>query len=171
MTKNTKEPVPFEKYLEAELQKVRGIWYPVKCSLTRRLLKRYSNIRRLHPNPNDEFCDPKIGPSYSILSGYEEELRRLGTRVVRRSFESKINEPLEVQKIRPDGYLILNGHHRWGAAYRAGVTTLPIHIVDLTQRSDIENMLKASKQMMQQGSLSAWLQANVQSNLRNMQEQ
>ncbi|MBO4632194.1 MAG: SurA N-terminal domain-containing protein [Lentisphaeria bacterium] len=34
----------------------------------------------------------------------------------------------------------------------------------------IDAMLKYSKQMMQQGSLSAWLQANVQSNLRNRQE-
>ena len=145
MTKNTNGPVPFDQYLEAELQKIRGIWYPVKCGLTQRLLKRYANIRTLHPNPNDEFCDPKIGPSHSVLSGYEAELRRLHTHKVRRSFESRVNEPLEVQKIRPDGYLILNGHHRWGAAYKTGVTTLPIHIVDLTQKSDLENMLKASK--------------------------
>ena len=32
---------------------------------------------KLHPNPNDEFCDPEIGPNYSIISCYEGDYRRI----------------------------------------------------------------------------------------------
>ena len=40
--------------------------------------------------------------------------------------------------------MILNGHHRWGAACRIGLDTLPIRIVDLTQESDFRKMLASS---------------------------
>lgn len=54
-------------------------------------------------------------------------------------------EPLTVEKIRPDGYLLLNGHHRWAAAMRMGVRRAPIHIVNLTQTADIQKMLQNAK--------------------------
>ena len=54
-------------------------------------------------------------------------------------------EPLQVQKLRPDGYMILNGHHRWAAAVRTGVRTLPVQIVSLTQQPDIMDMLSHAK--------------------------
>ena len=49
-----------------------------------------------------------------------------------------------VEKTRPDGYRILNGHHRWAAALRAGVRRLPVKLLDLTQESDIQKMLRSS---------------------------
>ena len=58
--------------------------------------------------------------------------------------DSSIKEPLTDQKIRPDGYMILNGHHRWGAACRTGVNKLRIKIVDLTQQDDLQKMLASS---------------------------
>ena len=41
--------------------------------------------------------------------------------------------------------MILNGHHRWAAALRLGFKTVPVKIVNLTQQTDIEKMLAASK--------------------------
>lgn len=40
--------------------------------------------------------------------------------------------------------MILNGHHRWGAAIRSGMKRIPIRIVDLTQESDLQKMLNAT---------------------------
>ena len=50
-----------------------------------------------------------------------------------------------MEKVRPDGYLILNGHHRWAAALRMGFYRIPIRIVDLTQDTDIKTILKNTK--------------------------
>ena len=49
-----------------------------------------------------------------------------------------------VEKMSPEGYMILNGHHRWAAASRVGIKKLPIKIVDLTQETDIRKMLQSS---------------------------
>jgi ParB-like chromosome segregation protein Spo0J len=38
--------------------------------------------------------------------------------------------------------MILNGHHRWGGAIQADMKTLPVRIVDLTQKKDIQEMLR-----------------------------
>ena len=145
----TVSPAQFQEFLEAELNSIRGLWYPVKPLLLTRLLVRHARVNKLHPNPDDEFCDPKIGPHYGIIAKYEREMRRDGLDTVSsgetEEAGSSLGEPLEVQKIRPDGYMILNGHHRWAAACRIGIRRLPIHIVSLTQKEDIENMLLASR--------------------------
>ncbi|WP_022760235.1 ParB/RepB/Spo0J family partition protein [Butyrivibrio sp. AD3002] len=54
------------------------------------------------------------------------------------------SEPIVVEKVSPDGYLILNGHHRWAAARNAGLQNVPVEIVNLTQEDDIRKMLKNS---------------------------
>ena len=56
--------------------------------------------------------------------------------------DSGAKEPVMVEKTRPDGYMILNGHHRWAAAYRVGLRKLKIKIVDLTTQRDIRKMLE-----------------------------
>ena len=136
----------FEKFLEEEVEKVRGVSYPVKPLLLTRLLVRKAPLSKLHPNPDDEFCDPAIGPNYKIISQYEKMFREYGPGNTSVSYSQKsAGEPLEVLKIRPDGYQILNGHHRWAAAWRTGIRRMNIHILNLTTKSDIENMLKASR--------------------------
>lgn len=136
MTNNTK----FDTFIADEVKKVKGIYVPVKAGILRRALIRWAPCRKLHPNPEDEFCDPKIGPNYGIVSNYV----RLFSEERAHSIHY-CDEPLCVQKIRPGGYLILNGHHRWAAALRLGYKWIPVRIVDLTGKAEIQEMLNNSK--------------------------
>ena len=129
----------FDTFLAGEVAKVKGTYYPVKAGLLRRIFVRSLPLRRLHPNPNDEFCFPEIGPNYEIMTRYEREFR--GHRETRDPLQREGIEPLDVTKTAPDGYMILNGHHRWGAARRIGMDRIPVRICDLTQRADIQKML------------------------------
>ena len=133
----------FDRFLEEEVAKVQGVYYPVRAGLLRRLLIKKTAIGKLHPNPNDEFCFPDIGPNYGIVSRYEHDyMDIIQKRADTVFFDSPVKEPLMVQKTRPDGYMILNGHHRWAAAWLVGMKKMPIEIVDLTQMKDIREMLK-----------------------------
>ena len=132
-------------FLESEVNKVKGIYYPVKAGFLRRRLIKKVSCRKLHPNPNDEFCFPEIGPNYGIISQYEADYRRFGTDFSNLSYtHGGIAERIMIEKTRPEGYMILNGHHRWAAALRTGIPRLPVRIVDLTQESDIRKMLETA---------------------------
>ena len=136
----------FEQMLAEEIRKYKGVCVPVKSSLPRRLLVRKAWLGSLHPNPEDEFCDPEIGPNYEIIAGYEQEyLRFRRGPYIREIQNSGKYEPLTVERMRPNGYMILNGHHRWAAAMRAGRYRLPIRIVNLTREEDIRRILAASE--------------------------
>ena len=133
----------FQIFLEDEINKVKGIYYPVKAGFFRRLFIKDAPCDRIHPNPGDEFCSPEVGPNYEIISGYERDFRVTGGKQTDLHFmKSKAEEPLMVEKTRPEGYMILNGHHRWAAAHRAGLKKIGIKIVDLTQETDIRKMIK-----------------------------
>ena len=125
-------------FVAEEVNQHEGIYVPVKASFTERAMVKKVNIEKLHPNPDDEFCVPDIGPNYSIVHRYEKLLRAGRA-------DEVWKEPLMVQKIRPSGYLIMNGHHRWAAAMRCGIKMIPVKIVNLTQETDIKKMLRASE--------------------------
>ena len=131
----------FQDYLKKELENTKGIYVPVRAGFPRRLLIRRTACKNLHPNPEDEFCIPTIGPNSGIISQYIQEFRKFGTR----PSVNHETEPLTVEKIRPSGYLILNGHHRWAAAIMTGQRSLPIRIVDLPLEEDIQKMLQRSR--------------------------
>ena len=136
----------FQTFLTEEIKKVRGVYYPVKAGFLRRVLVKRAPFTSLHPNPNDEFCFPEIGPNYEIISNYEHEFRQLEVDKGAAFFVKKgADEPVIVEKTRPDGYMLLNGHHRWAAARRVGVPKMKIKIVDLTQEKDIRKMLEKSR--------------------------
>ena len=125
----------FDAFIAEEVKKYKDIFVPVKATATERLFVTKLDCRKLHPNPADEFCDPEIGPNYEIISNYVKEYLLPVP-------PKKLEDPLQIEKIRPDGYLILNGHHRWAAAMKAGKKKLPVHIVNLTQETDINKMLR-----------------------------
>ena len=129
-------------FLKSETEKWDGIMVSVKASFPERVLIKKVPIEKLHPNPDDEFCWPSIGPNFSIISDYEARYQRYGTM---KKPEEIVEEPIMVEKVYPDGYRILNGHHRWAAYRRIGVKKIGVSIVNLTQATDIENMLKSSK--------------------------
>ena len=79
----------------------------------------------LHVNPNDEFSFPDIGPNESIIENYSQIARRneaLGLNV--------FDEPIQVNKLKAGGYLILNGHHRWAGAIKARTPKIRIKILN-----------------------------------------
>ena len=134
----------FQKYLNEEVQKVRNVYYPIRAGLLRRTLVRRAACRHLHPNPDDEFCKPEVGPNYGIISDYEKAFRH-GTDFQPLSDNERDRvkpEPLIVQRTSPDGYQILNGHHRWAAAFRMGIKRVKVKVVNLTQEKDIRNMME-----------------------------
>ena len=133
--------VSFQTFLEEEINRCRGLYAPIKSSLLERLFVRKASCKKLHPNLEDEFCDPKIGPNYEIISNYQEELRTLQAHAQPQKFK----ERLIVEKAHPDGYILLNGHHRWAAALRSALPSVPIKIVSLTQTSDVYKMLENAK--------------------------
>lgn len=126
--------------LQETLSRYEGVMVPVKASLLERLFKRTVPLSKLLPNPGDEFCWPSIGPNYSIIAKYEQQFLNADKVTTSSSIE-----PLTVEKVRPDGYLLLNGHHRWAAAKRIGMKRFPVQIVNLTQEVDIQRMIRASR--------------------------
>ena len=131
----------FQVFLQEELDRYKGVYVPLKAGFLHRMLVKKAPCKMLHPNPEDVFCDPKVGPNYEIISRYEKEIWQ----EKRRSQQEYIKEPLIVEKMHPDGYMILNGHHRWAAAIRMALPTLPIKIVNLTHAIDIQRMIENAK--------------------------
>lgn len=82
-------------------------------------------VDQLHPNPKDEFCNPTVGPSEGIVEEYiEEAVSDMKAGVA--SFDM----PIMVSKTKPDGYVIINGHHRWAAAVKVRLNQVRIIIVN-----------------------------------------
>ncbi len=109
--------------IREDLEKMKGKRTPVKVSAFGRMGAKKVPPSMLHVNPDDEFCDPKIGPNESIMSNYASVARRnlsLGDPVY--------EEPIEVVKLRDGSYMMLNGHHRWAGAIMAGMKSVRIHI-------------------------------------------
>ena len=127
-----------ETFIEEEALKVKGTAVPVKASLLERLIIRRSSCSRLHPNPEDEFTFPDIGPNMEIISSYVAQFKEKLSKSL-----PLMDEPVMVQKIRPSGYMLLNGHHRWAAALRLGIKRVPVCIVNAVFDGDIRKMLEA----------------------------
>ena len=129
----------FEEHLAEEMKKYKGVSFPVKTGFLWRFLIKKVSCTRLHPNPDDEFTMPSVGPSYRIISEYMQKFKyddEAGT-------QSR-QEPIIVEKMHPDGYLIINGHHRWAAYYMRGQKSVPVDIVNLTHEEDLKEMLKGA---------------------------
>jgi len=131
----------FDLFLEKEVGRIRGNYSPVRSSFLRRKFTKFLKCSVLHPNPGDEFCDPEIGPNYGIVSKYVQTIGYGKKQGEDRFFD----EPVTVERITPDGYLLLNGHHRWAAAIKAGLPKIRVEIINLTQQKDIYEMLRRSK--------------------------
>lgn len=129
----------FEDHLVKELDKYNGVAFPVKAGALQRLLITKLSPLKLHPNPDDEFSKPEIGPSYRIISEYEKAFMNFrGVDV------SYYEEPIIVEKMHPEGYIIINGHHRWAAYYKLGIKSVPVKIMNLTHAEDIRKMLESA---------------------------
>ena len=114
-----------EKMIQEDLHNMEGRRETVKAGFMEKRFVKKVKPSELHVNPADEFTFPNIGPNPAIVENY--------CTLARRQFNMNMHvfdEPLEVNKLRQGGYLILNGHHRWAGAIRACVPTIRIHVLD-----------------------------------------
>ncbi len=95
----------------------------MRASIVERLLVRSLSPEVMHPNPDDEFTHDDVGPSDRIIEGYRAAVRK-----AIRNDERIYEEPIMVQKMQPEGYMILNGHHRWAAALKENVKKVRVII-------------------------------------------
>lgn len=116
-----------------------GLSKPVRASVIERLLTKQLDIKKLHPNPFDEFSVTDIGPNYGIVNDYAASMRDA-------QWQSKkvINEPIIIEKMSVGGYMILNGHHRWLAAHRAGIKKVPVQVVNVAPDEEIFEIIYKS---------------------------
>lgn len=132
----------FDEFIANDIAKYSSISIPLRSGLLRRLFVKKQKCKNLHPNPEDEFCFPDVGPSYRIISEYEQKyLNQTYHNLPYYGSE----DPIIVEKIYPEGYRILNGHHRWAAALRLGYRTIPIQIVNVSHNQDIKEIVVNSK--------------------------
>ena len=130
----------FDEYLAQEVQRCKGVYFPVKTPLAKRLMIREAFCGELHPNPDDEFCSPDVGPSYKIISAYQDQCLS-AIKTAQPYYEG---EPIIVERTHPDGFMIINGHHRWAAALRLGLAKIPVRVVNLTHEEDVRQILANS---------------------------
>ncbi|MBO5503088.1 MAG: transcriptional regulator, partial [Lachnospiraceae bacterium] len=88
----------FQEFLDGELKKYKGVVIPVRASLVERAVVRRLPCSKLHPNPEDEFTHDDVGPSYRIITEYTQQYRE-----VQRRGTVDFEDPLLVEKIKPDG--------------------------------------------------------------------
>ncbi len=115
----------FEKYIQNDLAETEGKRELVRVSLLERHRLRHLAPRKMHVNPDDEFADPSIGPCDRIIDEYIDVIREM-------NYQSDyiIEEPILVNKMACGEYLILNGHHRWAAALKAGLSKVRASLVN-----------------------------------------
>lgn len=128
-----------EQFIEDEVLIQRSTAVPVKASLIERLVVRQYATDKLLPNPEDEFCFSDIGPNMNIISQYVSQF----IENMKKNLPI-MDEPLYVQKIRPSGYMILNGHHRWAAASRLSIKKVPVRVVNGIYEGDVRRILEKS---------------------------
>ena len=120
------------EYVNEELKKYDGIYLPVRANILEQIFIRNLSPKKLHPNPDDEFCSPEVGPDDSIIDKYLRQIRQN-----QKHGDDLFDERLIIEKIRPDGYMLVNGHHRWAAALMLGIKKVPVQVTNMTHRADI----------------------------------
>ena len=133
----------FTEFIADDIKKYEGVRIPLKTPFLVRAFKKWTKCSNIHPNPDDEFCFPDIGPNYGIISDYEKKMRNEMEHGG--SPWDCIDERLMVERMHPEGYMLINGHHRWAAAMRVGVKKAPIKILNLVHEDDIIDIIERSK--------------------------
>ena len=106
----------FFAYIQEDLDAYEGKREIVRTSLLERLAVHRLSPEDMHVNPDDEFANPRVGPSDRIINEYVDEIK-----MMRDELWDIFPQPIVVYKMKPEGYLILNGHHRWAAALKSGL--------------------------------------------------
>lgn len=132
----------FTELIAEDIRKYEGVRIPLKTGFVRRTFIRWTKCTNLHPNPGDEFCFPDIGPNFEIISDYVNKMKFQQSHG--ESPWHGIDERLMVERMYPEGYMLVNGHHRWAAALRLGIKWAPIQVLNLVHEDDIINIVEKS---------------------------
>lgn len=135
----SKWPEDYVEYVLNDVEKYNPVRKVIKAGLIERYAVRHCETDKIHPNPRDEFSMDDVGPNLEIVGNYAADVRFL----LAHSMEV-FSEPLIVQKMEPDGYMLLNGHHRWFACLRMKVKKVHIQIVNLVSEEDLNRMIAGS---------------------------
>lgn len=125
----------FMQFVIEDVEKYKDNYKPVKASILERLLRKKANPSSLHPNFEDEFSIPGIGPNFEIIGNYKNEIITTAHMV-----GLMFPQAIIVEKMKPEGFLIINGHHRWAAAKQMGLKAMKVKVVNLVHKEDIERM-------------------------------
>lgn len=131
--------INIQEYVQQEIKKYDGSYLPVKANFLEQIFIKKLPPQKLHPNPSDEFCLPEIGPNDEIIGKYVKQISFNEQHSMR-----MFDEPLIIEKMRPDGFMLLNGHHRWAAALRMNVKTVPVSVTNMTHVKDIIGQIEKS---------------------------
>lgn len=130
----------YQKLVLDDLDRNSGLYHVVPAGFFERSIIKKMPLSKLHPNPDDEFSDPAIGPNYQIVSDYAKEF------LAAIEFEKpKIMDPLVVEKLSTGEYMLLNGHHRWMAACRLNLQKVPVEVVNPVSIETIMKNLEKSE--------------------------
>ena len=133
----------FKEEMLEELKYYNAFTKPVKTFFLVRSCIRRLPLSRLHPNPEDEFTNPEIGPNEEVVNEYTIKFAKSLT-----DANPYHIPPLIVERLSTGDYMILNGHHRWLAAKRLGWKKLPVMVVNMTLEKDILHKMKKSHHSM-----------------------
>lgn len=113
------------KRVQEEVAKYNNRREIVRADFLEVLTVRFLSPDQMHPNPEDEFCDPDVGPNELIVEKYVDEARRN-----LECGEDSFDEAIMVAKMKEGGYLIINGHHRWAAAVKTELKRVRVVIAN-----------------------------------------
>lgn len=115
----------FATRIKKDVEKYSGKRQTVRASIIDIMTVRHLSPDQMHANPDDDFVNPKVGPNEEIIEKYIEEARR-DMEMGAMSFD----EPIMVAKLENGEYMIVNGHHRWAAAIKVGLTQVRVVVVN-----------------------------------------
>ena len=113
------------KRVQEDLEKYNGRRELVQANFIDILTVRHLSPDQMHVNPDDDFVNPKVGPNEEIVDKYIDEARR-DMEMGKMSFD----EAIMVSKLEEGEYMIVNGHHRWAAAIKVGLTEVRVVVVN-----------------------------------------
>lgn len=115
----------FSARIKKDVENYSGKRQIVRASIIDIMTVRHLSLDQMHANPDDDFVNPKVGPNEEIIEIYIEEARR-DMEMGAMSFD----EPIMVAKMEDGEYMIVNGHHRWAAAIKVGLTQVRVVVVN-----------------------------------------
>jgi len=134
-------PADYDRLVTEDIRSYAGLNHPVKTALPERLFHRWMKLKNIHPNPDDEFTNPAIGPNFEIVGNYVRNMAD-------KTGSQKKMDPLFVEKMSAGGFMLLDGHHRWLAAHRLNMYTARVRILNVTPADEIISAVRSSERRM-----------------------